>query len=298
MSIDIYAVEELLTGAVDLYVHAAPDLLPRASDDAGVAMGLQTARLQTAIHRHHFEATGGRSRHAREATGFDLRGAIILNTPAGALDPAATERALREGVAWVGLPTLSAQHCRPQLNGLPAAALALLDAGDGGIRLLDAHNELRGEVNEIFALVAQHGAVLGLGYGDFDEIHAAARASQAAGVKHRVLTYPRLSGLADTQITALLDIPGTWLELCGYGIHPHGAARDWRAAQQDFFHLLTLAGTRRCLLSSDGGMLGCLPPHQLLQWSCGQLLEAGLTHDEVTRLIKTNPRAILEEKFS
>jgi hypothetical protein len=294
MTTDFYAVEDMLTGAVDLYVHAAPDPLPRSGDDVAVAIGAQTARLRTALHRHHFESTALRARQASAATGFDLRGAILLNEPAGGLDPAAVEKALRDGAAWVGLPTLSAHHCRPQLNvALPAPVLAAL--GDRTIRLLDDDNRLLPQLRDIFALVAGHDAVLGLGYGDFDEIHAAALASHEAGVKHRVLTYPRLCGLTDGQMLTLLDIPGTWLELCGYGIHPYGAAKDWRAAQQDFFHLLTLATPRRCLLSSDGGMSGCLPPHQLLQWTAGLLLEAGMTHDEVEPMIKTNPLRLLGE---
>lgn len=294
MTVDIYAVEDLLTGAVDLYVHGSPDPLPRNGDDAAVAIGAQTARLRTAIHRHHFESTALRSQQASAATGFDLRGAILLNEPAGGLDPSVVEQSLRDGAVWVGLPTLSARHCRPQLSALPENVLALLGANT--IRLLDADGRLLPQVNDIFALVAQHDAVLGLGYGDFDEIHAAAQASHKAGVKHRVLTYPRLSGLTDLQILTLLDIPNTWLELCGYGVHQYGAAKDWRAAQGDLFHLLTLATPQRCLLSSDGGMSGCLPPHQLLQWAAGLLLQSGFTHEEVEPLIKTNPLRLLGEK--
>ncbi|MBV9660537.1 MAG: hypothetical protein JO337_05205, partial [Acidimicrobiales bacterium] len=105
---------DLVNGAVDLYVHSNPDLLPRRTDDIGLARESATAGVAAAIHRHHYCPTAERSKIAQDATGFLLHGAILLNDSVGGINPTAVDLALRDGAVWIGLPTLSAAAMRAQ----------------------------------------------------------------------------------------------------------------------------------------------------------------------------------------
>src|SRR5262245_4634359 len=97
---------EMLEDAVDLYCHANPDILPRRGDDIGLATESKQDGFRAALHRHHFSPTAERTQLARDATGFDLLGAIVLNDAVGGINPYAVELALRMGAVWVAFPTL------------------------------------------------------------------------------------------------------------------------------------------------------------------------------------------------
>ena len=99
-------------GAVDFYVHASPDPIPRRSNDVALAETLQAAGLAAAVHRHHSASTVERSSLVREVTGFPLWGAVEFSGPAGGLDPRLAEVGLRQGAVMVCLPMLSGSGWR------------------------------------------------------------------------------------------------------------------------------------------------------------------------------------------
>ncbi|MVZ99849.1 hypothetical protein F8568_005535 [Actinomadura sp. LD22] len=135
----------LLDGAVDCYVHAGPDPIPRHDNDIGLASGCAGAGYRAAVHRHHFAETTGRAELARAATGFDLLGGLVLGDATGGINPTAAELALRAGAAWVGLPTLSSAVFRAGLQTKPAGVQGAL----GLCAHLSAHREPpRGEALE------------------------------------------------------------------------------------------------------------------------------------------------------
>src|SRR5262245_17040700 len=102
----------LLAGAVDVYVHGAPDIYPRRFDDIELSRCLRDAGLRAAVNRHHWSPTAERAALARAATGFDLRGGIVLNGATGGINPDAVEMALRSGAVWVSLPSMNARAWR------------------------------------------------------------------------------------------------------------------------------------------------------------------------------------------
>src|SRR3954452_21003924 len=118
---------EFTDGAVDLYVHAEPDLIPRRGDDLELAAELKDAGYAAAVHRHHFSGTAERSALVARATGFPLLGALLLDDCAGALNPSVVERELRMGAVWIGLPTISSCYFRSRLGGMRPEVRAMLD---------------------------------------------------------------------------------------------------------------------------------------------------------------------------
>lgn len=289
------AATELTWGAVDLYVHASPDLLPRRCDDLALAAELRDAGFRAAVHRHHFSGTAERATLASQATGFDLRGALLLDASAGGASPAAVEVALRMGAAWIGLPTISAAAFQATLASRPAALRELLGLG-GVVPVVREDGTLLDSVREIIALVAERGAVLASGYLSRGETGAVLRAAQDAGVPHVVLSNPLspAMGMAPADVIEVLEAyPGVLLE---ESVYQHLALADAAAT------ILPLAGcvpvidrigADRVVISSDGGMTGAPPAAELLAAGCAELLSCGLPEATVRRLVRDNPARLL-----
>ncbi|MEI7547937.1 MAG: DUF6282 family protein [Actinomycetota bacterium] len=289
------AERELTHGAVDVYVHASPDLIERHWDDFGLVRSLVASGYRAAVHRHHFSSTAERSVLVQHATGFPLLGALLLNEPAGGFSPAVVEYALKNGAAWVGLPTSSARHF---LNRTGASPYLPSPSGSECGTVLDEDGRLRSVVHEILHLVREHDAILNLGYLAFEECLAVCQAAEATGVERLVLTSPEFAvGFSRAEIIELLEFPELWVEVTAFTMHPtyilgDGAASSEQRIQQAG-SLIAAVGVDRCVLSSDGGIKVAPEPGELLEWSARQLIRLGFSEAQIRMLAVENPTALL-----
>src|SRR4051812_29428174 len=100
---------ELVRGAFDPYVHAAPDFAPRRITDLELAQRCLELDLAGFGLTSHYTATAERAAVVNAAAGAPLAsGAIVLNHAVGGLNATAVEVAARQGVRFVWLPTVSA----------------------------------------------------------------------------------------------------------------------------------------------------------------------------------------------
>jgi hypothetical protein len=286
---------ELIRGAIDCYVHANPDLLPRRVDDVQLAHDCSEAGLAAALHRHHFCSTAERSALARNVTGFAILGAVLLNDSVGGLNPTAVELALQMGAPWVGLPTLSARSFRSRIASLPPApGSRFLEFGPGRLQVWDSDGSLLPEVVEILRLVREGDAVLNLGYIGNDEMLAVARAAAEMGHARLVITNARVS---DVELEAMLAIPGLFFEVTSYGVHPDGLGGDnWESGMTRNAQFIRQVGIDRVLVSSDGGMAGSPPPAEILRWALDRYAERGFSASELRVLVQENPRRLLPRR--
>jgi Family of unknown function (DUF6282) len=281
---------ELVEGAVDLYVHSNPDLLPRRTDDLGLARESAEAGVATAVHRHHYCPTAERSRIAQDATGFLLHGAVLLNDSVGGMNPSAVELALRDGAVWIGLPTLSAASFRT--GGWRNTKFAeQLGFGPGTITVADEDGKLHPETEAILSLVCDADVALNLGYVSNDEQLAVARAAAERGHRKMVVTNAGYSG--DT-LAAALAIPGLYFEVTSYGIHPEGlGAGRSEAGLTRNANVMREVGLERVVLASDGGMAGSPSPASILGWALDEYEARGFTLDELRLITHENPRKLV-----
>src|SRR3954465_173925 len=114
---------ELVRGAFDPYVHAAPDFAPRRITDLELAARCVELGLAGFALTSHYTATAERAAVVNAATGTSLAvGTIVLNHAVGGLNATAVEVAARQGARIVWLPTVSAlgeydKGERAQANG-------------------------------------------------------------------------------------------------------------------------------------------------------------------------------------
>jgi hypothetical protein len=284
--------EEVVQGAVDVYVHASPDLLPRRTDDLGLATECAASGYAGAVHRHHFSTTVERAILASAATGFDLRGAVLLNDSVGGLNPFAVELALRLGGRWIGLPTLSADFHRAHLPVVSDAMRGALLFGPGRLVATDPEGALLDEVHEILRLGAALGAVVNLGYVSPAECEALVAAAPADS--RLVATNPHTSMHQPLPQIVELARRGVTVELTAYSMHPDGPNRR---APQDAVdaaaNLIRTVGVDSCVLSSDGGMTGAPSPPELLAWLLNELAIREFTSRDLIRLTHDNPSRLV-----
>lgn len=280
----------LVHGAVDVYTHAYPDRLPRRTDDLQLARESAAAGYAAVVHRNHHSSTVERAQLAAAETGFRILGSVLLNDSVGGIDPWVVDHSLRMGAAWIGMPTLSSRTSRssPTLHSSPDAAALLWGPGD--LTVTDDNGVLRPDAASVVHLVCDAHVALHVGYGTIEEQLTVAEAAAGLGHDRTVITYPRFT---DEQFERAMAIPGLYFELSVYPIHPDGLAWPDGVARNTGF--IRRAGVERCLVSSDGGVAGAPPPHELLGWALEQYVGAGFTIDELRVLVQHNPRLLLDE---
>jgi|GEM_PF-6405383 len=311
--------DDVLDGVVDLYVHAAPDLMPRRADDVGTAAELRRSPLRAAVHRHHFAMTADRARLATEATGFDLFGSILCNSAVGGINPAAVEIALRSGAVLVSLPTTSARYMQHRDSwardiegrfGLTATypSFTVWKDPDNIAAGLDP------AVVETIDLVAAHDAIFALGYVSLEECLAAGREAARRGVTKVFLTNPLVAmGLTVEESVDIVSVPGTYLEITAFALRPGhvGGGSDMDsvmvlAGESDAelpppdptvpqlqADLIRRVGVDRCVVSSDGGHAGEESPFDELAWACRTLADLGFSDAELRTMVRDTPRRLL-----
>ena len=279
-------VQGLLDGAVDFYVHASPDPIPRRCNDVDLARELASAGLAAAIHRHHSSSTVERSALVREVTGFDLWGAVEFSGPAGGLDPVLAETGLRQGAVLVSLPMLSGSGWRAVRAATPPEQRDGFDYGD--VPVVDSDGRLLPSVGEVIDLVAAAGVVLVTGYLVPSELAAVVRLAAVQGVDKIVLSNPLGRGFAISPdaVVELARLGPVWVEL---SVHQLEA----EAHMDEALALITRLGPERVIVSSDGGIATAPSPHELLVKGIARLLDAGFTDHSVRRMVTQNPKAMI-----
>lgn len=282
-----------LDGAIDFYVHAGPDAVPRRVDEITLAAELAAAGLVAAVHRHHSSSTIERSELTRAVTGFRLLGGIELNEPTGGLSPLVVECGLRAGATFVTFPTLSGSRFRRLLSTFPAPIRGVLDAA--AVALFDDSGALVPEVHDILALIKSQDAILITGYQEDPELYALIESAVALGLKKIVLCNP-LAGAANMSVADIAELAHrqpVWVELSICQLHPFGSQAVHRSVLAEAAELVSTIGAHRVILSTDSGMADAPAAADIFAAGCAMLVELGLSANDVRRMTSTNPASLL-----
>src|SRR5713101_5133560 len=84
-----------IAGAIDIHVHAGPELFTRLGDAFDIARRAQEAGMAGIVLKCHHESTVARAYFTRKVIeGFDVWGGITLNQFVGGINPVAVAAAL------------------------------------------------------------------------------------------------------------------------------------------------------------------------------------------------------------
>lgn len=285
-------VERLLRGCVDLHVHCAPDVVPRAQDAWDYAAAAAAAGMAAVGLKDHTTTTRGRCAMLNRMypAGPHFFACIVLNPQVGGLNPAAVEAALLSGVEMVYFPTWAAEHhircLGPKVTPVPHPS-----HGFQPICILNKDGSLLSEVPAILELLARHDAILATGHLSPAESLALLEAASVAGVQRMVVTHasesvPAMS-IEDQRLCVSL---GAWIEHSFLAVTP---CCPGRVDLELVCEQIRAIGVEHCILSTDFGQVANGAPVAGFAHYLKQLLHHGFDEREIRTMIANNPRQLL-----
>jgi hypothetical protein len=266
-----------LTGVIDTHVHSAPDVVPRRMDDLELGRAAARRGMRAIVLKSHHTVTADRAHLVeRSVPGLRVFGAIVLNQPAGGLDPDVVETALRMGAAIVWMPTFSAE-AEPVPLGPP---ISILEDG-----------RLKADVCEILRLIAEHDAVLATGHISAAEVAELVPAARLAGVRQIVITHPehppvRMAPLAQQELRDRYDV---LFERCLISTTLGGGSMQISALANRIRRI----GVDSTILATDFGQPENADPPDGMASYIGGLQGLGFERREIDRMCRANPAELL-----
>lgn len=274
---------ELLFGAYDLHIHAAPSPFGRLMDDHKLLQQAGKAGMAGILLKSHYESTAARAELANRYANSPAAayGAIALNWPVGGLNPVAVHNALIRGARIVYMPTRDAE------NSLVSGSMPGDFFDRPGISVVDERGRLRDAVYDIFDLVRQYDAALATGHISPFETMLLCREGRARNVR-MLLTHPEFSRtvVPAEQQRELADM-GVIIEHCWYNI----AANECSAAQMA--ENIRAVGPERCYLSTDRGQADRESPVQAMRLFVDTLMKQGLSRAALREMLVCVPQYVL-----
>ena len=276
-------VSRLILGAYDLHMHAAPSPFNRALDDFELLEEAGRAGMAGIMLKSHYESTAARAEIATQHCSSCTRayGGIVLNWPAGGLNPYAVENALKRGAKIVWMPTRDAQ------NSLCSGNMPGDFFNRRGITILDDRGNLKPEVIEILEIAKKYRATVATGHISPDESVLLCREGANRGVR-MVLTHPEFNRtIVDANTQKELADLGVYIEKCWYNIAEHNCT-----AKEMVQHIQAV-GCNRCYLTTDRGQKNREHPVEGLKLFLTTLLQCGLSEQELYVMTHTIPAQVL-----
>jgi hypothetical protein len=273
--------DDLIRDAIDMHIHSNPDIIPRLMTDIQIAQAAKAAGMAGILIKCHYTPTTARAALAAETVGGGIRvfGGIVMNAPAGGLNPDAVETELALGAKEVWMPTIwSVAHLRFYKK-----------ATNQAVQVTDEQGRLLPEVYEILALIAQKDAILGTGHLLPSETALVIKAAQACGVRKILVTHPEFEVVRmPVEMQKDLARQGVFFERCFYATHSPQKLPPEELVQQ-----VKAVGVATTVLSSDFGQVFNVPPVNGLSGLLSLMLENGISVPEIERMVKVNPRYLL-----
>lgn len=285
--------KKILEGAYDLHVHTAPDVVARKLDDTELAQTCVQAGMKGVAIKAHYFNTEGRACHIRrEFPGFHAVGCVVLNHSVGGLNPYAVRQAGMLGTKLVYMPTMDAQNMWDYLAASKAAIPFGSSAKSAGevkaIRILE-DGKLAQPIEEILDLIGEYDMVLCSGHISPEETLALFRRAKEKGLKKMIATH--------------VDWPATWATTeqqrayiaCGAFLE-HNVANmmSGDCPVEEFAAQIRELGAQHMILSTDLGQAINPEPVKMFEEYVQKLLDAGVTEEEMHRMIVTNPASLVE----
>ena len=264
-------IEEILRGAYDLHVHAAPDgKQQRRMDALEVARCAYEAEMGGFVLKSHDYNTAPLTYALNQMyPGLSVFGAIALNRSVGGINPDAVQVACDLGAQVVWMPTFTADFWQRGRGG-------------EGIRVADDDGNLCDGVHEVLEIIAAADMTLASGHISPTEAIALFKAARAQGVQRMIATHP--DGVATLEEQQKMIALGAYQEYTFLACMPSRARRT----PQQFVETMRSLGVSNCIVTTDFGQWQNPPPAEGMRMAIAALLDAGMTSDEVTTLVKGN----------
>lgn len=285
----------LMQGAIDMHIHSAPSLFPRLVDHVEAAEGARKYGMQAVVLKEHHGYTSDRMYFVRKlVNGIEVYGGVVLNNAVGGINPFAVDSAIKLGAKLVWFPTLSAKNHLDQM-GAPDFGKSMKQAAkhrlkEKPITVFDGSGRLIPEVYEVIDLIAEADIVLATGHLSIPEARAVLQAAKERGVKRLYVNHPEyiINGSIEEQ-KELADM-GAFIEHLAIFMYPMWPTK---AGLDGIVEMIRAVGPERTVLATDLGQIHNPPPAEGLRMFLRVLLEKGISFKHLEKMIKDNPRFLL-----
>jgi len=284
-------VQRLLEGSIDVHIHSAPDIFPRIMNDVDLALSAKQEGMRAILIKSHVVITADRAEIASQQADFPVFGAIALNLPVGGLNLEAVEVALKMGAKEVWMPTIHASHYVAQKDHVPTLAKAVKE-GIKGISLLNGDGSLKEELFPIFKKIAEYNVALGTGHITIQEAKMVVKEAAKVGVKRIIVTHPLATfvNYSNEDMKEALDNGALFLEHVFNDVTRQVA---YPITQKKIAEAIRAIGAKYIVMSTDSGQWLNPIPAQSMGIYIKDMLDLGISEDDVRMMVSTNPARML-----
>lgn len=284
---------ELLKGAYDLHIHAAPDGYDRSVDcieAARDAAGLKMAGL--VFKDHHFPTDGLAYLVNKIVPSVKCFGSITISRSTGGFNPEAVYRAGCRGAKIVWFPTLDSAHFISWSSR--ATHINHLKDKTGlerfsGYRILNDKGAIVPGVEDVLSVIKELDLVLGMGHMSVEETFSLVKLAKEFGIEKMKISHPQSSlGLPKGQQKELASL-GVYMSYTYLNCIPgHG-----NLSVEALKDMIDTVGPDRAVLSTDAGQLSVPKPSVLMLRFIEALLGQGISPKNIETMTKHNPEKLL-----
>ena len=286
---------DLLRGAIDTHIHAAPDIVPRLLDDFELADAARAAGMAAIVLKSHHMLAADRAQVAQRAfPEVKVFGGLALNLPAcGGLNPEAVKVAIRMGAKIIWLPTLSAANHIEKTKTRVTGNLGVMSQGfkPQPVCVVGDNRVVVPELVEILQLIAEANIILATGHLSVPEIKTVVAAAMAAGVQKILVNHPEL-WLIGMSIGDQCELAaqGATMEVC---IRSATAPGHAELSPRLLAERIAAVGAEHVVMATDYGQVDSPPAPEGMRWYIEQMLDCGISPQDVERMTKVNPSRLL-----
>lgn len=226
------------------------------------------------LKSHHYPTGPVAELLTRVYPGLTVVGAVALNDEVGGLNVAAVEAAAKTGGGVVWMPTFSAHHYTMQQHDRAGIEIA----SDG---------KLAPAALAVLEVARSHEMAVASGHVSPAEAILLFRAARDVGITRLIATHP--THWSTREELAEMARLGAYIEHAFLSCMPSRG----RTTPAEVASLIGELGPERCVVTSDFGQWMNPPPAEGMRMAIAELLNAGMSPEDVTTVVKTNPKALV-----
>ncbi len=315
---------ELLRGAIDIHVHAGPHIFssPRRVDPFEAAIEARDAGMRAIVYMDVFEMSNGTSWLVnRQVPDFMTYGGLIMNTVYGGMNPRAVKTALHygSGAKFVSFGAHSTFYQAAREGHIVDGKFVPLSELYPKFRTEELDRCIRipqgdptPELDEILSLIAERPEVyLNTGHVSVEEAMRLIDLSEKYGIG-KVLVASSVTKLCTMEQLKEMAQRGAFIEytLAAY-THTTPIPKTHYYVEREYMSIdegmdeapgggvklvaeqIAELGAEHCIIASDFGVYTLPTPVEGMRSFIACMLDLGLTTDQITMLVKTNPERLL-----
>ena len=289
----------LLSGAYDLHIHSAPDVLPRKMDDIDMAQRIVASGMKGYAIKSHYFCTSERAQLIRKMyPGCIAFGAITLNSSVGGINPTAVEMAGRAGAKIVWFPTVDSEHELEHLAHSPSGKLPYwaqiqqqlkAEGVSSPTICILKEGRLKDEAMGVLEIIARLNMILATSHLSQAETFALVKAAKERKVERIIITHVTFpSTLYTVEEQRELIKLGAFIEHC------YTTPATGKVAWETVLGQIRAVGPAHVVLTTDLGQATAVFPDEGLALFAEKLSAHGFSEEEIRTMIVKNPASLVE----